>query len=163
MNAGEVVDDQPAMRHTGKARACTTRSHKPSTKAFHRKSRRYYAVCSGCRDIIDITFARPTKELSMTKPQRAIISVYCLVLAYCCLWIPWHVQHTSRFSSNYVRSGYGWLWTGPKQYCPPPTSEHSAYLCDLDDRKPEYDPDASPDLELLALRLSAATTIAAAA
>jgi hypothetical protein len=40
----------------------------------------------------------------MTKSQRAIIAVYYIVLAY---WIPWHVQHTSRFSSNYVRSGYG--------------------------------------------------------
>jgi hypothetical protein len=55
------------------------------------------------------------------------------------------------------------LWTGPKQYCPPPTSEHTAYLCDLDYRKPEYDPEDSPDLELLALQLAAATTGAAAA
>jgi len=86
-----------------------------------------------------------------------VLVVYCLLLTYCCLWIPWHVQHVSRYSSNYVRSGYGWLWTGPKQYCPPPPSEHSAYLCALDNQKPEYDPEASPDLALLALRLVAAT------
>ncbi len=98
----------------------------------------------------------------MNRAQRIVLVLYCLLLAYCCLWIPWHVQRGSRFVPTYVRSGYGWLWTGPKQYCPPP-SEHTAQLCNIDERIPEYDSDASPDLELMALRFVAATAVGIAA
>jgi hypothetical protein len=98
----------------------------------------------------------------MNRSQRIVAVLYCLLLAYCCAWIPWHVQRSSRFTTFYVRSGYGWLWTGPQQYCPPPPGEHSAYLCEIDNAKPAYDENASPDLELLALRLLALTAIAAA-
>lgn len=94
--------------------------------------------------------------------QRIVLVLYCLLLVYCSLWIPWHVQRGSRFASTYVRSGYGWLWTGPKQYCPPP-SEHTATLCNIEDGKPQYDSYATADLELLALRFTAATAIGAAA
>jgi hypothetical protein len=99
----------------------------------------------------------------MNRAQHIILILYCFLLLYCSLWVPWHVQRGSRFASTYVRSGYGWLWNGPKQYCPPPPSEHTANLCNIDDGKPEYDPDADPDRELLALRYSAATAIGVAA
>ena len=98
----------------------------------------------------------------MNRAQRIVLILYCLLLAYCCLWIPWHVQRGSRFATTYVRSGYGWLWTGPKQYCPPP-SEHTAQLCNIDERIPEYDSDASPDLQLMTLRFVAVTAVSIAA
>ena len=98
------------------------------------------------------------------KPQKIIILVYCLLLAYCCLWIPWHVQHVSRYSTTYVRSGYGWLWTGPVRYCPPPPSDHTASLCDIvESSGPDYDSDATPDLQLIAMRFVAVTVVSIAA
>ena len=96
---------------------------------------------------------------AMNRAQRLVLVLYCLLLAYCCLWIPWHVQRSSRFATTYVRSGYGWLWAGPKDYCPPPPSDHSAYLCEIDTPKPAYDENAIPDLELLGLRLLASTAV----
>lgn len=100
----------------------------------------------------------------MNRAQRIVLVAYCLMLAYCCLWIPWHVQRNSRFSNTYIRSGYGWLWTGPEAYCHPP-GEHSASLCNIVDPpgRVQYDLTATPDLELLGLRLVAATAIASAA
>jgi hypothetical protein len=96
----------------------------------------------------------------ISKPQRVVVALSCLTLAYCCLWIPWHVQRVSRYSSTYVRSGYGWLWTGPVQYCPPPPSDHTANLCDIvKPSGPDYDSDASPDIELMAMRFAAVTVV----
>jgi hypothetical protein len=97
----------------------------------------------------------------MNRTQHFVLVLYCLLLAYCCLWLPWHVQRSSRFDTFYVRSGYGWLWTGPKKYCPSPPSDHTANLCNLDNWT-EYDETATPDLQLLALRLVAATAIGSA-
>lgn len=73
------------------------------------------------------------------------------------------MQRGSRYYSTYVRSGYGWLWTGPKEYCPPPEGPNSAHLCDIVGSGPEYDPDASPDLELMAMRFAAVTVVSIAA
>ncbi len=48
----------------------------------------------------------------MNRAQRLVLILYCLLLAYCCVWVPWHLVQ----GPNSVRSGYGWLWTGPKLY-----------------------------------------------
>lgn len=76
----------------------------------------------------------------MTKPQRFILTAYCLLLAYCFVWIPWH---TTQPMEN-IRLGYGWLWVGPPESVP---------LSNL----------AAPDVPLVVLRLLAITVIAAAA
>ncbi len=44
------------------------------------------------------------------KLRRVTLSFYCLLVAYCLLWIPWCVPHRD---STCGRVGYGWLWAGP--------------------------------------------------
>jgi hypothetical protein len=70
----------------------------------------------------------------MNRSQRIVLILYCLLLVYCCVWIPWHV--VTEDQSN-IRVGYGWLWSGPA----------------------EGGPLASPELSLIALRIVAATSI----
>ena len=76
----------------------------------------------------------------MNKAQRLVLVLYCLLLAYCCLWVPWHIAQ----GQDYLRAGYGWLWAGPSH------SEFDAYL-------------TAPDFPIIALRLVAATAVCGAA
>jgi hypothetical protein len=46
----------------------------------------------------------------MTRAQRITFVVYCLLVVYCCVWVPWHVDLRTR---NDVRLGYTWIWSGP--------------------------------------------------
>ena len=72
----------------------------------------------------------------MNLPQRIVLVIYCLLLVYCCLWIPFHVQTYRQGvgSTGYYRMGYAWLWIGPDRY-------------------------ATPDGPLIVLRLVAATAL----
>ncbi len=66
--------------------------------------------------------------------------IYCVAIAYCCLWIPWRVDyHASAAVSRPMsyRAGYGWIWAGP---------EHD----------PSY---ANPDFPLIGLRIVAVTAV----
>jgi hypothetical protein len=55
------------------------------------------------------------KSIGLNKPQRMIAAIYFLSLAYCCVWVPWSVDHQ--------RLGYGWVWAGPRYpHLPPQTS-----------------------------------------
>lgn len=64
----------------------------------------------------------------MTRTQSIVLVVYCLVVAYCCLWIPWHVTFTVETQSSVgdestppfqgekiIRSKtvYSFLWNAP--------------------------------------------------
>jgi hypothetical protein len=49
-------------------------------------------------------------HLGLSKIQRIVVIVYCVLLAYCCLWIPWHLVQ----GQDNIRAGYGWLWRGPQ-------------------------------------------------
>jgi hypothetical protein len=85
----------------------------------------------------------------MNKAQRIILIVYCLLLVYCCLWIPWHIQQGISVLAKYhpgasIRVGYGWVWAGPHHPGP-----DAAY--------------AEPDVPLILLRLLATTAGAGAA
>jgi len=51
---------------------------------------------------------------NMGKPQRIILAIYCLSLAYCLVWIPWSVTSSDRYGTNCQRLGYGWVWAGPQ-------------------------------------------------
>jgi hypothetical protein len=88
---------------------------------------------------------------AVNQAQRIVLILYCLLLAYCCLWIPWHIQlhlpSDSYRPSAYVRVGYGWLWVGPNN---------------PDALNPYPSADAAPDLPLLQLRIVALSSIAAA-
>ena len=48
----------------------------------------------------------------MNRAQRIVLIVYCLLLAYCCVWIPW--QYQPQQSGPPLRLGYGWVWAGPQ-------------------------------------------------
>jgi hypothetical protein len=76
----------------------------------------------------------------MNLPQRIVLVIYCVLLVYCCLWIPFHVQTYRQGvgSTGYYRMGYAWLWIGPDRY-------------------------ATPDGPLIVLRLVAATALSSAA
>jgi hypothetical protein len=78
----------------------------------------------------------------MTRVQRIILIVYCLLFAYCCVWVPWHVVWGQ--DKSYVRDGYGWLWSGPS------TEADEGIL-------------SAPDFPIIGLRLLAVTAISAAA
>lgn len=75
----------------------------------------------------------------MNRMLRVVLVLYCLLFAYCCLWVPWHLVQ----AQDRVRAGYGWLWRGPVN---PPVD---AIL-------------TTPDLAIIALRIPALTAITAA-
>jgi hypothetical protein len=80
----------------------------------------------------------------MNRSQRIVLVLYCLLIVYCCVWIPWHVVTgpMNDGPTDQVRVGYGWLWSGPSS---------------------APDPVPSPDLPIIGLRLLAASAIAGAA
>jgi len=59
----------------------------------------------------------------VNRRQHLVLIVYCAVLAYCCLWIPWRVP-VGVLRVRYQRLGYGWIWVGPT---PPPQSPPIVY------------------------------------
>ena len=77
----------------------------------------------------------------MNRSQRIVAVLYCLLVVYCCVWVPWHlVQGSDRLRM----AGYGWIWSGP------PSTEISPML-------------TTPDLSIIGLRLLAATALSTAA
>lgn len=102
----------------------------------------------------------------MNKVQKIVLVAYCLLLAYCCLWIPWCI---SQRNFACVRVGYGWLWAGPSPKgsifaavtteapVPPPPPGFT-----IDNPEPTWER-ARPDLELMGFRLLAGTAIFGAA
>src|SRR5208282_3110088 len=96
----------------------------------------------------------PHRRLSeaMNRAQRVVLILYCLLLAYCCLWVPWRIQihfpsrsywpGESLPAEDHYSTEYGWLWVGPRNL-----HSRSAY--------------ATPDMSLIQLRIVAVTSIAA--
>jgi hypothetical protein len=81
----------------------------------------------------------------MKRSQRIVLVLYCLLVVYCCLWVPWHVVHSPAFGgAHQFRTGYGWLWVGPSD--PNLANTH-----------------ATPDLPIISLRLLVVTALAGAA
>jgi hypothetical protein len=77
---------------------------------------------------------------------RIILIVYCLLLVYCCVWIPWHLVDAE--SHRVLRAGYGWLWTGPS----------NSVFSSIDALAL-----MTPDFAIIALRIVVATAICGAA
>jgi len=78
----------------------------------------------------------------MNQKQRTFLIIYCLLVVYCCVWVPWHVVRTPATNGLHQwRTGYGWLWSGP-------FGQGGLY--------------SSPDLSIIALRLLAVTALTGA-
>jgi hypothetical protein len=101
----------------------------------------------------------------MTRAQRLVLIVYCLLLAYCCLWIPWRVP-VGLLHIRYERVGYGWVWAGPYRSAPvvydhPAKSADGWQIVAEEDARPPA-PTAVPDFPLMTIRFLAATALSAA-
>jgi hypothetical protein len=106
----------------------------------------------------------------VNRRQHLVLIVYCAVLVYCFLWIPWRVQ-LGIGRIRYERVGYGWLWAGPPLPPPSPPIVYDPPIKDArgwtvvaeEDLGPTVsDPHAEPDVGLIFLRFLAATAIATA-
>jgi hypothetical protein len=83
----------------------------------------------------------------MSHTARGFLLIYCLLLAGCVLWVPWHVQLRGTEYSRYAgfeNMGYGWLWRGPAV----PPGWYVLY--------------AAPDVTRISLRVFAVTSVCAA-
>jgi hypothetical protein len=45
----------------------------------------------------------------MTRSQRIVVVLYCLLVVYCCTWVPWHIVGHPRVGE--IQLGSRWLWT----------------------------------------------------
>jgi hypothetical protein len=78
----------------------------------------------------------------MNRAQRVVLAIYCLLLAYCCIWIPWRLTCGSAGdTAQYVI--YSLLWVAPQE-C---GRVHSV----------------APHLPMVVLRIAAVTAICVAA
>lgn len=105
--------------------------------------------------------------MAKTTMQRAVVAVYCAALVYCIIWLPWCVTlyGSARFPRPPVcqRVGYGWLWAGPAQH------QHAGDIFDqvgaqsaspvMVVENPDPSHVARPDMELVVLRVLAATLL----
>lgn len=71
----------------------------------------------------------------MTRTQQIVAVLYCLLVAYCCAWVPWVANNT--VVRDY-HQGYGWVWNPPTEI-------------------------GVPSLTVIATRILAATALGAAA
>jgi len=79
----------------------------------------------------------------MNRTQRVFLVIYCLLLAYCCIWVPWRETITigGQRKVDYVASSL--VWAAPNTY-------QLGYA-------------AVPDMHLILLRIVALTAITSAA
>jgi hypothetical protein len=77
----------------------------------------------------------------MNRAQRIIVAIYCLLLAYCCIWIPWRETTTLPSGRKYDDVFYSLVWVAPDTYgrCA-----------------------AVPEIKLIILRVVALTAVSAA-
>lgn len=43
----------------------------------------------------------------MNRAQRIVVVLYCLLVVYCCVWVPWH---SITPEAGETQLGYTWLW-----------------------------------------------------
>lgn len=46
----------------------------------------------------------------MTRPQRIVAALYCLLVVYCGVWVPWHYDYGPMKG---IKEGYALVWNGP--------------------------------------------------
>jgi hypothetical protein len=84
----------------------------------------------------------------MNRAQRIVVVLYCLLVVYCCVWVPWHIVTgpANDGDTDQVRAGYGWLWGGPSNF------DSMFFAASV----------TTPDYSIVGLRLLAATALAGA-
>ena len=84
----------------------------------------------------------------MNRPRQLVLVLFCLLIVYCCIWVPWHIVSgpANDGPSSQVRVGYGWLWAGPRLSNPVLIDSGEAQL-------------TSPDLSIIGLRLLAVAAV----
>ncbi|MFZ0535554.1 MAG: hypothetical protein WAM47_01765 [Candidatus Sulfotelmatobacter sp.] len=96
----------------------------------------------------------------MTRAQRAVLVLYCLLVAYCCVWVPW--QFTARGVDYQL--GYALIGgCGPVSQQPADDNKYEV----VDENGKKEPPKAVPcdgfqgglDVRAVALRLLAATAL----
>lgn len=100
----------------------------------------------------------------MNRAQRVVAVGYCLLLTYCCVWVPWRIP--IGLHDRFERSNYGWIWAGPHPapaivYNPPIQVPKDFQLVAEED--PSIPLTSSPDIPRILLRIVAATAFACAA
>jgi hypothetical protein len=78
----------------------------------------------------------------MSWAQRIIVVIYCLLLAYCCIWVPWRETVTTGGERKFDYVAYSLVWAAPNTY-------QLGYA-------------AVPDMHLILLRIVALTAITSA-
>jgi hypothetical protein len=115
----------------------------------------------------------------MNQPQRIVAVLYCVLIVYCCVWVPWHatavlVEEDEAAKSRKttvldVRLGSAWVWsqTGPPiQYEGENLKADDPHFLDVikrDGVRMRQQASETPDMVIIALRLVAATAIGVAA
>jgi len=85
----------------------------------------------------------------MNKAQRIVLVIYCFLLAYCCIWIPWRIVVTNNVRHDtYFR--WSFVWVTPDY--------DSLFTYDT----PHWMSFAAPEMHLILLRIVAVTAIAGA-
>jgi uncharacterized protein with PQ loop repeat len=121
-------------------------------------------------------------SIAMNSVGRIVLISYCILVIYCCLWVPWRVEYNpvSEYARiRYMRQGYGWLWAGPRIMvsepdpnsfvpAPPGKGNDGSGWTVVGEESVRRIPQAGliyaePDTRLIALRLIAATAVATAA
>jgi hypothetical protein len=104
----------------------------------------------------------------MNRAQRFVLVLYSLLLAYCCLWIPWYVPVGLHERHN--RLGYAWLWAGapatrsaPIVHNPPVDAGNGYQIVGEEDAVPTPHPTAVPDYSLMGVECLALTAVSLAA
>lgn len=74
---------------------------------------------------------------AMTRAQRIVAVLYCLLVVYCAVWVPW-VANTKNIKD--IHQGYGWVWSPPWESQAYPQSPHAYWLRPLSVGLPFYSP-----------------------
>jgi len=109
----------------------------------------------------------------MTRAQRIVSILYCLLVACCCIWVPWHsisvvtgpnavIPEENEKRVTDVRLGYDWVWTrqGPAFKL---DESGSSYAGESNTIILRLHQSATPNLVIIALSLLAATALGSAA
>lgn len=113
-------------------------------------------------------------SIRLTRPQRIIVSIYLVCLAYCLCWIPWLATRSNRYGNETQRLGYGWVWAGPRyprsllrteaRTQTPSVDDFDQFVA-VEEARQQWNvtsSHAAPDLRLILVRLSALSAAASA-
>ncbi len=118
----------------------------------------------------------------MTRSQRIVAVLYCLLVVYCCVWVPWvFLQPWPSGQPFKVQQGYDWIWsvgcekptaanapagfTEPVENTGPASKTEPRFeVVDAPPPSPCHGfKNGGPDVSAIALRLFAATALGTAA